>query len=66
MKTPAKTSRRRLPNPRAITATRDGGAAADREEAGGNSRALVLGILVWIGTDRISFLRKWTLTLAWL
>src|SRR5262252_5976279 len=48
MNTPAKTSGRRLANPRAVIATRGVGAAADRERADGNSHALVLGILVWI------------------
>src|SRR5262245_2989770 len=48
MNTPAKTSERRLANPRAMITTRDGGAAADRERTRGNSHALVLGILAWI------------------
>ena len=48
MNTLAKTFERRLPNPRAVIATRDGGAAPDRERAGDNSHALVAGILAWI------------------
>src|SRR5262245_44436429 len=48
MNTPAKTSGRRLANPRAVIATRDGGAAPDRERLGDNSHALVVGILAWI------------------